>query len=132
VVISGLGKQGGRGGGTLSDVICHQDELAVIAALERGDVQSAKEHIMALAPPFDPDAVDERGRKIKKPTYHTAHLRARARVYMALKEWDKALADAEEIYSRQYGTDSGMSLRTAELDEAEQLRDEIIKLRGKP
>lgn len=132
VVISGLGKQGGRGGGTLSDVICHQDELAVIAALERGDVQSAKEHIMALAPPFDPDAVDERGRKTKKPTYHTAHLRARARVYMALKEWDKALADAQEIYSRQYGTDSGMSLRTAELDEAEQLRDEIIKLRGKP
>lgn len=132
VVISGLGKQGGRGGGTLSDVICREDEMAISAALERGDVQAAKERILTLAPPFDPDAVDERGRKAKKPIFHTAHLRARARVYMALKDYDKALADAEEVYSRQYGTDSGMSLRTPELDEAEQLRDSILKLRAKP
>jgi hypothetical protein len=130
-VISGLGKQRGREGGTLSNVICREDEMAVSAALERGDVQAAKERILTLAPPFDPDAVDERGRKLKKPVCHTAHLRARARVYMALKDYDKALADAEEVYSRQYGTDSGMSLRTPELDEAEQLRDSILKTLGK-
>ena len=48
---------------------------------------------------------------------------------MALKQWDKALADAEEVVQRQRGIDGGMSLRTAELDEAEQLRDSIVKLR---
>jgi hypothetical protein len=127
LVVSGFGKQGGRGGGTLGEVICHEDELAVFAALERGDVQAAKDRIMTLAPPFDPAAVDEKGRKLKKPEYTTAHLRARARVYAALKEYDKALADAEEIYSRQYAADSGMSQRTLELDEAEQFRDEILQ-----
>lgn len=85
----------------------------------------------ALAPPFDPEAVDERGRKLRKPVYNLAHLRARARVHMALEQWDIALADAEEIYSRQYAADSGMSQRTPELDEAEAFRDEILRL-GKP
>ena len=79
----------------------------------------------------DPNAVDARGRKLAKPTYSLAHLRARARVYMALKEWDKALADAEEVVQRQLGTDGGMSLRTDELDASEELRNTIIELRTK-
>ena len=64
-------------------------------------------------------------RPLKKPRYPLAHLRSRARVYMALEEWDKALADAEEVVQRQLGTDGGMSLRTDELDESEALRDSI-------
>jgi hypothetical protein len=48
---------------------------------------------------------------------------------MALGERDKALADAEEVVQRQLGTDGGMSLRTKELDEAEQLRDHILEQR---
>ena len=48
---------------------------------------------------------------------------------MALKEWDKALADAEEVVQRQLGTDGGMSLRTPELDASEALRDGILKLK---
>lgn len=128
VTISGFGRQGGGGGGTLGAVICHEDEMAVNAALERGDVQAAKQLILTLAPPYDPEAVDERGRRPKKAEQPIAHLRARARVYMALKDYDKALADAEEIYSRQYAADSGMSQRTPELDEAEQFRDEILRL----
>lgn len=126
LAISGLGQQGG----TLGDVICHEDEKVVRIALERGDVPAAKTLIMTLAPPYDPQAVDEKGRKLKKPEQHIAHLRARARVFMALKDYDKALADAEEVYTLQYGADSGMSLRTKELDEAEKLRDEIRKLMG--
>ena len=86
---------------------------------------------MTLAPPYDPNAVDEKGRKLKKPEQHIAHVRARVRVFMALKDYDKALADAEEVYSRQYAADSGMSQRTMELDEAEKLRDEIRMLTGK-
>lgn len=48
---------------------------------------------------------------------------------MALKEYDKALADAEEVVQRQLGTDGRMSLRTQELDVSEALRDSILKLR---
>ncbi len=124
-VLSGLVSQSGRGGVTLGNVVAQEDEKAIAAALERGEIQAAQEKILALAPPFDPNAVDAKGRKLPKPNISSAHLRARARVYMALKEWDKALADAEEVVQRQLGTDGGMSLRTAELDESERLRETI-------
>jgi hypothetical protein len=126
IMISGLLSKDG-GAGTLGNVITQEDEKFVVSALDRGETQVAKDRIMALAPPYDPDAVDARGKKLPKPKYNFAHLRARARVYVALKEWDKALADAEEVVQHQLGTDGGMSLRTLELDEAEQLRDSIRK-----
>jgi len=129
VALSGLAKQTGRGGTTLTNVIEREDQISVSAALERGDIEEAKAKVFALAPPFDPQAVDDRGRPLKKPKIGLPHLIARAQVYMALKEWDKALADAEEVVQLQLGTDGGMSLRTSELDEAERLRDEIIRLR---
>ena len=127
VMLSGLANQGRHDGITILNVIMREDEKAISAALEHGDIQAAKERIFALAPPFDPNAVDAKGRKLPKPTYSLAHLRARARVYMALNERDKALADAEEVVQRQLGTDGGMSLRTDELDESEALRDGILK-----
>ena len=111
-----------------SNVIGRVDEEFVSAALARGDVEAAKQRIFALAPPFDPNAVDEKGRKLKPPVHGLAHLRARARVYAALKEWDKALADAQEVVSRQLDKDGSMSLRTDELDASEALRDEILNL----
>lgn len=128
LVVSGFGRQGHGGGGTLGTVICNADEMVVNAALERGDVEAAKQRILTLAPLFDSEAVDERGRKFKKPEHPIAHLRARARVHAALKEYDRALTDAEEIYSRQYAADSRMSQRTSELDEAERFRNEILRL----
>jgi hypothetical protein len=115
--------------GVILNVITREDEKAISAVLERGDIQSAKDKILALAPAFDPNAVDAKGHKLPKPTLSLSHLRARARVYMALKEWDNALADAEEVVQRQLGTDGGMSLRTDELDESEALRDKLIQLR---
>jgi hypothetical protein len=124
-VLSGLVRQSGQGGVTFGNVVMQEDEKTIAAMLERGEIQAAKDIILALAPPFDPNAVDVKGRKLPKPTYNLAHLRARARVYMALKEWDKALADAEEVVQRQQGTDGGMSLRTPELDESERLKDTI-------
>jgi len=111
----------------LENTVMRQDEKAVDEALARGDVPAAKERIMALAPPYDPEAVDEKGRKLSKPQYSLPHLRARARVYMALKQWDKALADVEVVVRSQLGTAGGMSLRTDELDESEALRDSILK-----
>jgi tetratricopeptide (TPR) repeat protein len=127
VAISGLASQTSRSGNTLINVIVREDEKFISSALERGEVEAAKARIFALAPPFDPEAVDEKGRKLKIPQYSLSHLRARTRVYMALEEWDKALADAEEVVQRQLGTDGGMSLRTDELDESEELRATILR-----
>ena len=113
------------------NVIMHEDEKAIAALLERGDITAAKDKILALAPPFDPNAVDAKGRKLPKPPeISLSHLRARAKVYLALKDYDKALADAEEVVARQLGTDGGMSLRTDELDASEELRDQILKVRA--
>jgi hypothetical protein len=44
-----------------------------------------------------------------------------------MKEYDKALADAEEVLSRQKATDGGMSLRSKELGIIEKLVEEIRK-----
>jgi tetratricopeptide (TPR) repeat protein len=132
LMVSGLLNQGRGDGSAILNVIMRGDENAISAALERGDIQAAKDEIFTLAPPFDPNAVDAKGRKLPKPPATSlAHLRARARVYMALKEWDKALADAEEVVQRQMGTDGGMSLRTDELDASELLRDTIKEIRAK-
>ena len=125
VMISGLAAHGHRNAEALINVVAREDEKSISALLERGEVQAAKEKILLLAPLYNPEAVDAKGRKLPKPVQHLAHVRARARVYMALKEWDKALADAEEVVQRQIGTDGGMSLRTDELDESEALRDAI-------
>ncbi|GAA5480183.1 hypothetical protein [Haloferula helveola] len=125
VMLSGLAKQSGKGPATLINVVEAADEAAVGDLLENGNLDAAKSRILALAPPFDPTAVDDRGRPLKAPKYSLYHLRARARVYMALEEFDKALADAEEVVQRQLGTDGGMSLRTDELDDSEALRDTI-------
>ncbi len=111
--------------GVILNVIMREDEKAISALLERGDIQAAKDKIFALAPPFDPNAVDAKGRKLIKPIISLAHLRARAKVYMALKDYDAALVDAEAVVQLQLGTDGGMSLRTDELDESEALRDSI-------
>lgn len=126
--ISGLASN--KNGTTLMNVVSFQDESRVNVLLEKGEVDAAKQFILALAPPFDPEAVDAKGRKIvKKPEIRLPHLRARARVYLALGEMDKALADAQEVVQRQLSTDGSMSLRTDELDASEALRDEVIKQR---
>lgn len=103
------------------------DEQAVEETLAGGELDKARQLIMKLAPPYDPEAKDERGRKLPEPKYGVAHLRARAKVYMALGEWDKALADAEAVVAKLLGAAGGMSLRTYELDEAEALRDQLRK-----
>jgi len=126
-VLTALSSQATQSGATMVNVLARQDELKVNALIDAGKAEEAKTFILGLAPEYDPEAVDERGRKLPPPKHHISHLRARARVYMALKEWDKALADAEQVCSSQLGTDGGMSLRTDELDESEALRDAIKK-----
>jgi hypothetical protein len=132
LMASGLGLSNRGSAIAHSNVIAGEEEKSVVGLLESGDLQAAKDRIFLLAPPYDPEAVDERGQKPRKPEPNLAHLRARARVYMALKDYKAALADMEEVVSRQIGTDGGMSLRTKELDDAEKLRDEILEMQGKP
>jgi hypothetical protein len=113
---------------SFENTVLRRDELKVNEALERGDIEAAKKLILSLAPPYDPEATDDRGRKLPEPIYSIYHRRARARVFMALKEWDKALADAEFVVQNLLGSANHISLRTPELNESEALRDEILRL----
>jgi hypothetical protein len=106
-----------------------QDEQAVSAALERGDLEAAKNLAFTIAPPFDPDAKDDKGRPKPKAAVSLPHLRSRGRVYAALGQWDAALADAEEVFSQQTAIDGSLSQRSATLDEAERFRDECVARR---
>jgi tetratricopeptide (TPR) repeat protein len=99
----------------IQNIINWHDESLVNAALEKGDIEQAKRLVFQFAP------------NIKPAPPSTEHLRARARVYLAMKEYDKALADAEEVLSRQKGTDGDMSLRSKELGIIEKLVEEIRK-----
>ena len=111
----------------LTNTIRKEDENAVVALAKAGKKQEAKSRVLALVPHYDPEALDERGRKMRKPNYSASQLRARARVYLELGELEKALADAEQVYSITFSQSGSMSMRTEELDEAEALRAEIQK-----
>jgi tetratricopeptide (TPR) repeat protein len=116
------------------NVIMRGDEQAVFAALERGDLEQAKNLAFTFAPPFDPAAKDGKGTPKPSAAVSLPHLRSRGRVYAALGQWDAALADAEEVVSKQTAIDGSLSLRSAALDEAERFRDECAARRseGKP
>ena len=111
----------------IDNLIHRQAEQTVSELLEKGEVEKARELIFKLAPPFDPEAVDEKGRKLKKPVYNYAHLRARARVYLALGNREAALADAEEVLDFLTTKGGWMSMRPEGLDEAE---DFVKSLKG--
>lgn len=126
VTISGLGVLSSRSGNTLINVVARQDERKVLQMVEKGEAENAREFIYAIAPPYDANAVDDRGRKLRKQTYNLSHLRARARIHLALGDLEKALADAEQVCSRQLSTDGGMSLKTDQLVSDEAFRDELL------
>lgn len=108
------------------------DEQKVLAAIEKGDLEAAKKLVMEHVPPYDPEAKDERGRRLPDPKYGVEQLRTRLHYFMAIKDWDKALQDAEAIAAQELASAGGMSLRTPELDAAEALRDEIkAKMNGR-
>ena len=109
----------------IPNLIDRQDEESVVTLLESGKIDQAKELILKIAPPFDPEAVDERGRKLRKPVYNYVHIRARAKTYVALENWEAALADAEEVANFLTSKGGWMSMRPVELDEAEQLVEMI-------
>jgi tetratricopeptide (TPR) repeat protein len=110
---------------SIDNIINWHDESLVNAALEKGDIEQAKRLVFQFAPTEPPVSTDPKKKNIKPAPPSTEHLRARARVYLAMKEYDKALADAEEVLSRQKDTDGDMSLRSKELGIIEKLVEEI-------
>ena len=93
--------------------------------IAKGEAEAAKKMILALAPHQDPNAVDAKGRPLKQAEQLMSHLRARAQVYVALKDWDKALADAEHICGLRARMDADMSERSEQLGKDEAFRDQI-------
>ena len=123
-MISSLGT--GKGN-ALIGTIRKEDENRVVALAKAGKKEEALKKVLALVPHYDPEALDDRGRKLRPPKYLASQLRARARVYLELGELNKALADAQQVYLITFSQSGGMSMRTEELDEAEALRAEIQK-----
>jgi hypothetical protein len=112
-------------GDVVKNVIEWHDEKAVDAALARGDLDEAKRLAFAFAPVVDP------AMPAKKPakTISVPHLRSRAKVYMAMQQWQAALDDAEQAYLAVNIKAGWLSMRTAELDMTEKLKATIIAVR---
>ena len=113
----------------IPNIISWSDEEAVMALLEKGEIEKAKDHIFTVAPPFDPKAVDGKGRPLKKPIENYVHLRARAHVYLALGDKKAALNDAEEMLQFLKEKAGWMTLLPKGLEEAEELV-ELLKKKG--
>ena len=116
----------------ISNLIEWHDEKAVTAAIARGDIEEAKRIAFLHAPTEPPVSTDPKKKNATIPPPSLVHLRARAHFYLAVKDYDKALADAEEVLSQERATAGGMSLRTQSLTEAEELVARIQSLRQPP
>ncbi len=131
--LSGLATQGRLPWNFVQNVIEWQDEKAVDEAIGSGDIEEAKRlafklaPLKELAPLVAKKRVKKRGDEISLP-----HLRSRAKVYMAMKDWKAALADVEELAARQRRSDAGLAVRSPELAEALRLRAAILHALGQP
>ncbi len=119
-VLSGLVVLRGTGG-ALDRVIERHDEQVVEKALGSGGIQEAKRLAFAVAPP-------DRGRNGISP----AHLRIRAKVYVALRDWEAALADIEAAIGVLRRRDAGLDIRSPEAAKAMLLKAAILDGLGQP
>lgn len=90
------------------------DEKAIDDALARGDLDEAKRLAFAFAPVLVPPTPDQKKQPPKKEI-PVPHLRGRAKVYMAMKNWQAAATDIEEVYLRVNSTAGWLSMHTEEL-----------------
>ena len=89
-------------------------------ALDKGDTEAA----LALALRHAPVVVEEPDPKKRRRNSGPGqtHLRCRAKVYIAMKDWKKALPDVDRLVDRQRLSDAGMSVESPELLEALRLQ----------
>ena len=120
VFLSGL-TMNAQNGNAIQNIIEHHDEQLVDEALARGDLEEAKRLAFAYAPVEQ--VKPEGAPKNWKPKALTVpHLRARAKVYMAMKDWKAAYADAQWVYLEVKKKAGWLSMRTRELDEMEAMK----------
>ncbi|MFP6597367.1 MAG: hypothetical protein VCC01_07920, partial [Candidatus Hydrogenedentota bacterium] len=124
VALSGL-TMSSQTGNVIQHVLEWHDEKAVDDALARGDLEEAKRLAFAHAPLEEVAPPDQK----KKPTrkFSIPHLRSRAKVYMAMENWEAAYADIQEAYLGVNSKAGYISMRTAELDETEELKAAILR-----
>ena len=121
--MSGIGRSSTSGEKAILNLITGQDALKVDAMLKEGKADAAKQFILNYAP---------EGKEGKSKVHASNHLRARARAYQALGEFDKALADVKELISRHLRVAHRTSERSDEMIMDEALRDEINRqIKGK-
>ncbi len=123
VALSGL-TLSSQTGNVIQHVLEWHDEKAVDAALARGDLGEAKRLAFAFAPLEEPTPPDQKKKPVKDIS--VPHLRSRAKVYMAMENWEAAFADIQETYLSVNGKAGYISMRTAELDEVEELKADIL------
>jgi len=125
VALSGL-TLSAQHGNVIQNVIEWHDEKAVDDALARGDLDEAKRLAFAFAPVEEPTPPDQ---KKKKPAKKISipHLRSRAKVYMAMENWQAAFDDIQQTYLSVNSKAGWLSMRTAELDETEKLKAIILE-----
>jgi len=116
--------------GFVRNVIEWHDEKAVDEALKNGNLEEAKRLALKLAPTEKPAPAV--GKRVKKSdtAISLPHLRSRAKVYMALKDWKAALADVEEVVARQRRADAGLAVRSPEFVQAMRWRADILDALG--
>jgi tetratricopeptide (TPR) repeat protein len=111
-------------GNAIQNVLEWHDEKAVVDALARGDLDEAKRLAFAYAP-VEQVAPPDAPRHWKPKKLTVPHLRARAKVYVAMEDWEAAYTDAQAVYLEVNKKAGWLSMRTADLDEAEALRELI-------
>jgi hypothetical protein len=124
VSLSGL-TMSSQNGNVIENVIELHDEKLIDEALERGDIEEAKRLAFTLAPLEEPLKPGEKKRKpvlISNP-----HLRSRAKVYLAMGNFQAAFEDAEKAYLSVNSKAGFLAMRTEELNSTEALRDSIQK-----
>ena len=105
-------------------VIEYHDEKAVEDAIARGDLEEAKRIAFAHAP-LTQEPPPDAPRHWKPKKIGTVHMRARAKVYAAMGEWELAKADAQVAYLAINSKAGHISMRTEDLEEIEALKDLI-------
>jgi len=120
----------GRHGRITSTFFLMQDEAAVDKALANGDLEAAKRIAFANAPIGTP-APPDKNQKRRPTPMPNEHLRSRAKVYMALGDWEAALADVELVYRSLLDHAGMMSMRTEALDKTERIRAQILEKLGR-
>jgi hypothetical protein len=112
-----------------ANLIAWQDEKNVTEAIAKGDLETAKRIAFTLAPTEAPTVTDAKGnvRQLPMPKINVRHRLARAKLYLAMEDMNSALTDADAAVSELIEEAGKISIRIAELDEAEALRDSIRK-----